>query len=196
MLNCENIHEGMIEIFDEIKSCVRCNLYKNQKPLLDNKKTCDVLWLGLSSKMVGDVEFDVPLSANTNSGIIIEQIESQHRKIDFYKSNLVKCLPLNDCNKLRYPTKNEMDTCFSNFKFELNILKPKIVFLLGEKVKKCVWGHIPIQNKEVTQNQTIYFWDNIRYIPIKHPSYIYVYKRKDIEKYKLEVSNMIRETIK
>ena len=51
-----------------------------------------------------------------------------------YKTNLVKCLPLTEQQKLRYPSKKEMDKCFDNLVSEINAMSPKIVFLLGEKV--------------------------------------------------------------
>ena len=36
----------------DILICQRCDLYLNQKPLLDNLNNGDVMWVGLSSKKV------------------------------------------------------------------------------------------------------------------------------------------------
>ena len=38
-----------------ISHCTLCSLCQNQPPLLDNAKTCDVMWVGLSAKKVLDV---------------------------------------------------------------------------------------------------------------------------------------------
>lgn len=54
-------------------------------------------------------------------------------EVSTYKTNLVKCLPLTEQQKLRYPSKKEMDKCFDNLVSEINAMSPKIVFLLGEK---------------------------------------------------------------
>jgi len=118
----------------DIYDCQKCELHTNQKPLLDVIDECDVFWLGLSAKKVIDTECDVPLSSNTNSGKIISEIESKCIGTTFYKSNVVKCLPIDKYGKLRYPTTKEMNICLGNFIIEKNYLKPKIVFLLGRKL--------------------------------------------------------------
>lgn len=40
---------------EKIENFNKCNLCKNQKPLLDNKTDCDVMWVGLSVKKVSNV---------------------------------------------------------------------------------------------------------------------------------------------
>ena len=56
---------------EKIENCNKCNLCKNQKPLLDNKTDCDVMWVGLSAKKVSNVIESIPLSNDTNSGKFI-----------------------------------------------------------------------------------------------------------------------------
>ena len=80
---------------DNIKKCKKCSLYLNQSPLIQEKSKGDILWLGLSAKKISDKA--EPLSNNTNTGKIIEMIESKI-KYKTYKTNLVKCLPLNNDN--------------------------------------------------------------------------------------------------
>jgi uracil-DNA glycosylase len=75
-----------------ISSCSKCNLCFHQEPLVDNKRTAQIMWVGLSAKKVNDLELDIPLSNSTNTGKIISDIESSFSKIGFYKTNLVKCL--------------------------------------------------------------------------------------------------------
>ena len=96
---CYNI--SMMKDISKIKDCRRCSLYKNQLPLLDNIKDIDVMWVGLSAKEVNDIDKNIPLENNTNSGRIIEKIENNFDGISFYKTNLVKCLPLDSNKKLR-----------------------------------------------------------------------------------------------
>ena len=53
------------------------------------------MWVGLSAVRVDDIEKETPLSNLTNTGKLLSEIESRNKKSEFYKTNLVKCLPLN-----------------------------------------------------------------------------------------------------
>ena len=163
----------------EIENCTNCDLCKNQRPLLDNKVSCDVMWVGLSAKKVLDVNTDTPLGDNTNSGKLIKLIEEELTDLTFYKTNLVKCLPL-DNNKLRYPTTLEMEACIHNLILEVNILKPKVIFALG----KVTYNFI-----------SKYLKGNFKLIYIEHPSYIFVYKRKFIDDYIEKVVSLCRDVM-
>lgn len=169
---------------EEVFNCNKCNLCKNQKPLLDNKTDCDVMWVGLSAKKVSNVIESIPLSNDTNSGKIIELIENKLPNINFYKTNLVKCVPLNENLKLRYPTNNEMNFCINNLIYEIEILKPKIIFILGKKSYDFI-------NKYFFENKI----DRAKLVYIEHPSYIYVYKRKYIDDYINKVVDICLEKI-
>ena len=164
-----------------ISKCNKCILCKNQKPLLDNTYSCDIMWVGLSAKKVLDVNCDIPLSSDTNSGKIIELIESKLENTKFYKTNLVKCLPLDDNNKLRYPTSDEMNFCISNLILEISKLNPKIIFVLGKKTYNFIYKYF--KNNNIDSSKLIY---------IEHPSYIYVYRRKYIDNYVMKVVDIIK----
>ena len=116
-----------------IYDCEKCGLCNNQKPLLEGYiRDCQIFWVGLSAKKITD-EDDIPLSPNTKSGLLIKSIEDRCDNVITYKTNLVKCLPLNDDEKLRYPNRKEVDACFENltpsleFSIWLRIL-PKSAF--------------------------------------------------------------------
>ena len=88
---------------NKIEKCKRCGLYKNQLPLLDEIKELEIMWVGLSAKKVNNINETHPLANDTNTGRIIEQIENEINQHTFYKTNLVKCVPLNEKTKLLYP---------------------------------------------------------------------------------------------
>ena len=157
---------------EKVKNCNKCGLCQNQRPLLDKEDRCDVMWVGLSAKRVDDLNNSIPLSNDTNSGKIIELIEHELPDLKFYKTNLVKCLPLDENNKLRYPTQKEMQDCINNLLIEIEILNPKIILVLG----KLTFNFI---EKYFIKNNI----DKSKLIYIKHPSYIYVYKRRYIDDY-------------
>ena len=59
-------------MFDEIRKCKKCALYKNQQPIIDKKNKCKVMWVGLSAKKIKSSE-ETPLSSETNSGKLIKR---------------------------------------------------------------------------------------------------------------------------
>ncbi|MBH1941062.1 uracil-DNA glycosylase family protein [Mobilitalea sibirica] len=179
-------------MLDEIINCRKCNMCNNQLPLLDKVDECDVMWVGLSAKEVKNVMEDTPLSASTKSGGLISEIETEVKKCKYYKTNVVKCLPLDRGGKLRYPTRKEMDLCITNLFREIEILKPKIIFLLGKNVIKAFENNIQMEFDDFNDyNYKMYQFGNMRVIPIHHPSYISVYKVKSKENYIEAVKNLI-----
>lgn len=172
-------------ILEEVKKCDNCSLCQNQKPLLDKITECDIMWVGLSAKRVLNINNSIPLDNDTNSGKIIELIENELPNIKFYKTNLVKCLPLDKNGKLRYPNSSEMNACINNLLIEINILHPQIILILGKEAYNFI-------DKYFTKNNL----DKIKLIYIEHPSYIYVYKRKYIDDYITKVTNICEKRVK
>ena len=184
--------KGRKIMLSDISCCNKCNLCNNQKPLLDKKVDSDVMWVGLSAKSVDDVLTEIPLSGDTKTGCLISELERGIDSVEFYKTNLVKCLPLDENGKLRYPTVEEMEICFSNLACEIEEMKPKIVFLLGNNVVSIVKKHYKFQfDKLLNYEYNHYKFDDINFVPIHHPSYISVYKRKFVNQYINGVKNVI-----
>lgn len=191
-ITCYQINRSM----DKIKKCKSCPLFKNQSPLLSNASSADVFWVGLSAKKVSNAEFDLPLDSNTNSGKMLDLIEEHFKAVSFYRTNLVKCLPLDDNQKLRYPNSNEIRKCKNNLIYEIESLKPPIVFLLGKIVFNSILKDIekPII-KELTSKNFKFnlFWeDNVLFVGIVHPSYVHIYRKK----YKDEYVKLLVDIIK
>lgn len=181
------------------RQCKACLLYLNQFPLTDNASNADVFWVGLSAVRLDDKNNrDIPLSPTTRSGKLIQDIELQVQgDVTFLKTNLVKCLPLNE-SKIRYPEINEMHRCFGNLKDEIDIHRPQIIFLLGRQVADFVLKKFDLRLDKVGQSfeYKSYHAHSIRFIPIHHPSYILIYKRKFISEYISSVSNIITSSQK
>ncbi len=170
----------------ELAKCRDCHLFLNQLPLIDKKAECDVMWVGLSAKKVKDLKKNYPLEEDTNSGKIIKEIEDALPNVKYYKTNLVKCLPLDDKGKIRYPNNEEMNACINNLMKEIEYLKPKIVFLLGNNVAFFVEKYIRKNNINL----------NINFKKIEHPSYIYIYKRKNKQNYINKLINDINDILR
>ena len=178
-----------------LTKCNRCELHLNQKPLIDKIKPAEIMWVGISAKKIETIG-ERPLSNATNSGKIIDLIESNFNQVSFYRTNLVKCLPLNDNKKLRYPKHREQEICYYNFLTEINLIKPKIVFLLGTLVSNFILKKYGIQNRDkfnLNFEYTPHKIDKIFLVPIHHPSYVYTYKSKQINLYVNNIKNLIEK---
>jgi DNA polymerase len=182
-------------VTEKIRKCQKCGLCFNQRPLLDLEKECQVFWVGLSAKKMESDE-EVPLSPETNTGMLIQKIEEKCNGVSTYKTNLVKCLPLTEQQKLRYPSGEEIDSCFEHLISEIHTMSPKIVFLLGEKVYSSVGKHLKIEFEKWDEFEYHYKeYKGTYYVPIHHPSYIYVYKRKHMEEYIEGVERIINQLL-
>lgn len=165
---------------NKIIKCNRCSISYNQKPLIDILRKADIMFVGISAK-IKETEDEIPLSENTNSGKLIKMIEErlleENHNISCYRSNMVKCVPLNEKGKIRNPDILEIENCIDNLVYELSIVKPKVIVLLGRLVEKH------LKKKIIEQGYNT--------ITIYHPSYIHVYRKKEIEKYVEESSKNI-----
>lgn len=182
-------------MIEQIRKCQKCGLCFNQKPLLDAEKKCQVFWVGLSAKKMSS-DTELPLSPETNTGMLIQKIEEMCEEVSTYKTNLVKCLPLTEQQKLRYPNRREIDSCFEHLISEISTMSPKIVFLLGEKVYSSVGRHLHIQFDKWNDFEYHYKkYNGIYFVPIHHPSYIYVYKRKNMDQYVKSIEEIISDLL-
>ena len=182
-------------MFEDIKTCSKCALCKHQPPLIDSTGKCQVFWVGLSAKLLSDKN-ERPLSPTTNSGAILTQIEEDCGKFKAYRTNLVKCVPLNEQGKLRYPNNAEIHHCISHLDLELRKLSPQIIFLLGSQVTEAISKKYGISFQKWSGfNYTYRKYEDYYFIPVHHPSYIYVYKRKQISEYMASIENIISQLL-
>ena len=121
-----------------------------------------VVFIGLSNKK--DKE---PFDKTTNSGKIINEVIN-HLDCKCFKINLVPYAPLNESGKLRYPTKEEIKKALNDFKKTIKKLKPDCIVGLGNIVNK--------ELKKIKKYQNILICET-------HPSYVYVYKKRELNQY-------------
>lgn len=164
--------------------CSLCTIKKNSI-IPEGYAQASVVWIGLSAKYSKNQPIHKPLSAETNSGSIINEIELRIRRPFFHRTNLVKCAPLTAENKMRYPTQNEIKCCFPNLSRELEEIKPKVVFLLGKSVADYVVKRLHLGSYTLSSEYqyTQFELDHTYFIPIHHPSFIRIYRYKTLGNY-------------
>jgi len=168
---------------------------KQEKKIEQRPIAPQVMWIGLSAKPKGS-ECEMALSPATKSGQLIQMVETNCEGITTHKTNLVNFAPLDEHNKLRYPSTKEIDQCFPVLKKEIDLLDPKIVFLLGDIVTKAISRHmnLPFENWEGYDYKYLEI-EGTFFVPIHHPSYIYVYKRKEVNDYVGNISKLINSLL-
>ena len=91
---------------------------------------------------------------------------------DCYITNIVKCRPPNN----RKPSSSESEACMPWLTGQINLLRPKIIILAGSTAVQSFLGiKEPISK---IRGQWIEK-DNIKYMPIFHPSYLLRSPSKD-----------------
>lgn len=172
-------------------------MYLNQSPSFDNHAKADVFWVGLSAVQFNDCDAKTPLSAQTRSGGLIHIAEQRiGLAYTFYKTNIVKCLPLNG-GKIRYPLEHEMSKCYPNLVDEMSKLVPSVTFLLGRQVSSFVLKQFGITKFQLAEDFKFetYFLGGTYYVPVQHPSYVLVYRRKYIDMYIAGLTDLIENLV-
>ena len=158
-------------------------------------KNVNVIWVGLSAKMASGAENCAPLHINTNTGKLVAEIETLCHGANFYKTNLVKFPPLDSKGKLRYPTSKECALCYPELQIELKSINPRVVLLLGNKTATFVLHQLGLQMPKLSFEYQVLDYEGVMYMPIHHPSYILVYRRKEKDRYVQAVKAAIERLI-
>lgn len=121
-----------------------------------------VLLVGISNK-----EGKEPFDSSTASGRIVDQMIVRI-PCEFFKINYVNFAPLDLEGKMRYPTKEELTNSFPSFCSRVKVIEPDLIVVFGkmiaDELKKRGYCDYPI-------------------LSLAHPSYIWVYRRNELDCY-------------
>lgn len=156
---------------------------------------CDVMWVGVSLKKCMTPQN--ALSPSSSSGNLLTKIEKAYTEATYYRTNILKCAPIDTTGKLRYPTNQEMENCYPFLKEEIQNTNPKIVFLLGGLVSKFVLNklNVPFNRLPADYQYQEHLINGIKYVAVHHPSYINVYKRHTENRYIESIVKLIKNCI-
>ena len=160
-------YSSLKKLNSECVECVSCNLSKTRKNVVVGKgnESAHVVIIGEGPGEQEDITglpfvgragkmLDIALSS-----VDIDPLE------DCYITNIVKCRPPNN----RKPSAAESEACMPWLNEQINLLKPKIIILAGSTAVQSFLGiNEPISK---IRGQWIEK-DNIKYMPIFHPSYL------------------------
>lgn len=99
------------------------------------------------------------------------------KREEVYIANIVKCRPPQNRN----PEKDEAIACMDYLQSQINLVKPKVIILLGSVALKNILG----ENYGITASRGKWIEkDNIRYMPTWHPAALLRDENKKIEFWK------------
>ena len=145
------------KIKEQVTECTNCELSQTRTNSVPGKGNfrSDVIFVGEAPGKNEDVKGEPFIgiagkklsSALENAGISREQV---------YITNIVKCRP----PKNRVPTITERDTCKNYLEKEIEIIKPKIICILGNTAFKSLLDGkqiIKFRGKIVKKDNQLYF---------------------------------------
>lgn len=160
-------YSSLKKLNSECVECTSCNLSKTRKNVVVGKgnESAQVLIIGEGP---GEQEDITGLPFVGRAGKMLDTALSSvdiNPLEDCYITNIVKCRPPNN----RKPSAAESEACMPWLNEQVNLLKPKIIILAGSTAVQSFLGiNEPISK---IRGQWIEK-DNIKYMPIFHPSYL------------------------
>ena len=145
------------KIKKQVTHCTKCELSKtrnNSVPGKGNFKS-DVIFVGEAPGKNEDMKGE-PFIGIAGKKLSIALENAGITRDDVYITNIVKCRP----PKNRVPTTNERDTCQNYLKKEIEIIKPKIICILGNTAFNSLLDGkeiIKFRGKIVRKNNQLYF---------------------------------------
>ena len=147
-----NIEEAYEELVIEIRSCIKCELYKTRKNAVPGEGSLKpkILFIGEAPGGKED-ETGRPFvgAAGKLLTMLIEYIGLKRE--DVYITNIIKCRPPGN----RDPTEMEIYTCLPYLKKQLNIIRPKLIVTLGRHAAKVIMNLAGTRFTSITKEHGI-----------------------------------------
>ena len=128
------------------------------------------------------------LDEDTQTGNVVAKIIQNIPSVSSIKTNLVKKPPLDRDGKLRYPNSKEMAEGWRLLRRDIDEASPRLVVTLGQQVSTFLRLQLGIRPEKPYlpgdySYRSCLLSNNVEMLPVHHPSYIYIYRRKYIDNY-------------
>ena len=150
VIKLENIRQ-------QVTKCTKCDLSKTRNKSVPGKGNfkADVIFVGEAPGKKEDAEGE-PFIGIAGKKLSIALENAGITRDEVYITNIVKCRP----PKNRVPTTTERNTCQNYLKKEIEIIKPKIICILGNTAFNSVLNGNEItkfRGKIARKNNQLYF---------------------------------------
>ncbi|MBA4437885.1 MAG: uracil-DNA glycosylase [Nitrosopumilus sp.] len=172
------------EIKQQVIECTKCELSKTRNNSVAGKGNfkSDVIFVGEAPGKNEDLKGE-PFIGIAGKKLSMALESAGITRDEVYITNIVKCRPPNN----RVPTTNERETCKDYLKKEIEIIKPKIICVLGN----TAFGSL-LDGKEITKYRgKIVRKDNQLYFLTVHPAAT-IYNQKLIDVLKNDIEKLFK----
>ena len=172
------------EIKQQVIECTKCELSKTRNNSVAGKGNfkSDVIFVGEAPGKNEDLKGE-PFIGIAGKKLSMALESAGITRDEVYITNIVKCRPPNN----RVPTTNERETCKDYLKKEIEIIKPKIICILGN----TAFGSL-LDGKEITKYRgKIVRKDNQLYFLTVHPAAT-IYNQKLIDVLKNDIERLFK----
>lgn len=172
------------EIKQQVIECTKCELSKTRNNSVAGKGNfkSDVIFVGEAPGKNEDLKGE-PFIGIAGKKLSMALESAGITRDEVYITNIVKCRPPNN----RVPTTNERETCKDYLKKEIEIIKPKVICILGN----TAFGSL-LDGKEITKYRgKIVRKDNQLYFLTVHPAAT-IYNQKLIDVLKNDIEKLFK----
>ncbi len=167
-------YSSIKKLTSECVNCTSCSLSETRKNVVVGKGN-EAAHIVIIGEGPGEQEDNTGLPFVGRAGKMLDtalsSVDIDPLK-DCYITNIVKCRPPDN----RKPTSTEVETCMPWLNEQINLMSPKIIILAGATAVESYLGIkepiSKIRGKWIEKN-------NIKYMPIFHPSYLLRNPSKD-----------------
>ena len=159
-LNFQNLEKNCL-------SCVRCSLSTSRTNVVFGRGNPKAK-LFIIGEGPGQQEDEQGMAFVGRAGKMLDSVFSSvgiDTNKDCYISNIVKCRPPNN----RKPLANEVSECIPWLTQQIKLIKPKVIVLAGST---AVQSYLDIDEPISKLRGTWIIKENIKFMPIFHPSYL------------------------
>ena len=159
-LNFQNLEKNCL-------SCVRCSLSTTRTNVVFGRGNPKAK-LFIIGEGPGQQEDEQGVAFVGRAGKMLDSVFSSvgiDTNKDCYISNIVKCRPPNN----RKPLANEVSECIPWLTQQIKLIKPKVIVLAGST---AVQSYLNIDEPISKLRGTWIIKENIKFMPIFHPSYL------------------------
>jgi len=152
---------------NECTSCVKCSLSSTRQNVVFGRGNPNAE-LFVIGEGPGQQEDEQGLAFVGRAGKMLDSAFSSvgiDTNKDCYISNIVKCRPPNN----RKPLANEVSECIPWLTQQIKLIKPKVIVLAGST---AVQSYLNIDEPISKLRGTWIIKENIKFMPIFHPSYL------------------------
>ena len=163
------------ELENLCKSCNKCKLAQGRNNVVigDGNKNAEIMFIGEGPGADEDAQ-GIPFVGKAGKLMNMAFAGIGIKREEVYIANIVKCRPPSN----RTPEKDETDACMEYLKTQIELIKPKVIVLLGSVALKNILG----EEYGITASRGKWIEKKgIKYMPTWHPAALLRDNSKKIE---------------